>query len=382
MKKLMVGVAAVAAMLALNAQDDDFDFESDSDTEIETADEDDGEAEAEADEGEDGEAKPAKAGKKQEEQEKSYFILPLSSFADGKCEVLVPTKSEWQAVEEGRFYPLGSQYRTVGAEAQLKLRFGMNVEVTLKGDSLLSTVAQALGGASRTVVLGGGAFHMSLPRNMPEGKFFVTAPGFTILNAAGDSSYTYEKTGDGDRCFVKCLTGNLSVKGRHFDIIGVRASQGFEIRTSSDKLFTGLYGKAGDLNVKLDTGLWETMDFETHERTSEQRFADFKLSPKTAVRIHRAVPEIGENLAVTIMTFDSNGNRRDRYWFAENHFESSGSEIASNEDADAAERAKKKAAESDDTVAVDADIDEEEDDSSGDEAADEDSTSIDDDLDF
>ena len=381
MKKLIIAVAAATAMLALNAQDDDFDFESDDGAEIEA----DGDEEAGEDEaaGEEGETKPAKAGKKHEEAEKSYFILPLTSFADGKCEVLVPTKGEWQAVEEGRFYPLGSQYRTIGAESQLKLRFGMNVEVSVKGNSALATVAQALGGASRTVMLDAGSFHMSLPRNMPEGKFFVSTPGFTVLNAAGDSSYTYEKTGDGDKCFVRCLTGNLSVKGRHFDVIGVRASQGFEIRTSSDRLFTGLYGKAGDLNVKLDTGLWETIDFETHERTSEQRFADFKLSPKTAVRIHRAVPEIGENLAVTIMTFDSNGNRRDRYWFAENHFESSGSEIAVNEDSDAAEQAKKKAAESDDTVAVDADIDEEEDASSSDDDGDsDDSGSIDDDLDF
>lgn len=380
MKKLIVAVAMAAALLSVRAQDEELEDAAE-DVAMEESD---GE-ESQADESE----VAAKPGKKAEDASKPFFTLPLCLMLDGRGEVLVPTKGEWQPAEEGRFYPLGTVYRTVGPDSRMKVQIGLHVEVSVKGDSSFGTVAQALDVSTRTVVLKGGTIVVNLPRNMPEGLFFVTTPGFEVVNAAGESSYVYEQTGDGEKCFVRCMTGNLSARGRHFEILPLRASQGFAIRSSSDFLFTALYGKAGDLNVKLDTGLWETLDLDTKEKTSEHRYADFKLSPKTAVRIHRMMPDTGKNMAVTTMTFDANGDRKDRYWFAENHYETTGSDIAVEEDKEA-EEAARKAAEASDTEAVDADVDEDDDggssggdsdDPSSDDSSDS-SGSLDDDLDF
>ena len=374
MKKLIFGMAVAAAMLSVRAQDEDIEEAVEETPAAETAEED----------------APAAPKKKADDNGKPFFTLPACVLLDGAGEVLTPAQPEWQPAEEGRFYPLGTVYRTVGADSRMKVQFGPHVDVSLKGDSSFATVAQKLDVATRTIVLKGGTITANLPRNMPEGLFFVTTPGFEVINAAGESSYVYELTGDGEKCLVRCLTGNLAVRGRHFQILPLRASQGFAIRSSSDFLFTALYGKAGDLNVKLDTGLWETLDLDTKEKTSEQRFADFKLSPKTAVRIHRMMPEIGQNMAVTTLTFDANGDRKDRYWFAENHHETTGSDIIAEDDKES-EEAARKAAEAADTEAVDADVEDDADDDSAGGASDDDSagddadsgdSSDDDDLDF
>ena len=293
MKKLIFSMAVAAAVVAY-AQDEDFDEEE---TAEETV------AEEEAAEESDGKTADVK---KEQDNGKTFFLLPLTRTLDGEAQVLIPTKSEWQPVEEGKFYPLGSTYRTVGADSKLKIQLGTGVEVAMKGNSSFATLAQKLEVTTRTIALKGGTINVTLPRNLPDGQFFITSPGFTVINAAGESSYVYEHTGDGDKCWVKCLTGNLAVNGRHFSILPLRASQGFVIRNSSDFLLTAIYGKAGDLNVKLDTGRWETIDLDTKEKTSEQRFADFRLSPKMAVRIHRMMPEIGTDMSVTTMTFDAN----------------------------------------------------------------------------
>lgn len=353
MKKLIFSMAVAAAVVAY-AQDEDFDEEE---TAEETV------AEEEAAEESDGKTADSKSV---QDNGKTFFLLPLTRTLDGEAQVLIPTKSEWQPVEEGKFYPLGSTYRTVGADSKLKIQLGTGVEVAMKGNSSFATLAQKLEVTTRTIALKGGTINVTLPRNLPDGQFFITSPGFTVINAAGESSYVYEQTGDGDKCWVKCLTGNLAVNGRHFSILPLRASQGFVIRNSSDFLLTAIYGKAGDLNVKLDTGLWETIDLDTKEKTSEQRFADFRLSPKMAVRIHRMMPEIGTDMSVTTMTFDANGNRRDLYWFAENHHETTGSDIIA-EDNKEAEEAAKKAAEASDTEAVDVDVSEDAGDDEGEE---------------
>ncbi len=367
MKKLIFAVAA-AACFAVHAQDEDLsDLMGDGEEAEETEEAADGDEE-EAEEDEEGEE--AAAQKKSKAPEKLYYVLSLCHQYEGKCEALAPTQTEWRDAEEGRFYPLGTAFRTVGAASTAKIRLGPKVEVLVEGDSSFATVSQGLDVKTRTIELKSGKINVNLPRSMPEDMILVSAPGFTVVNAAGESRYEYEKTGDGDRCFIKCLTGNMSVKGRHFDVLNLRASQGFVIRSSSDLLFTGLYGKAGDLAVKLDVGLWEAIDLDTREKTTEHRYADWLLSPKTAVRIHRAVPAVGENLAVTIMTFDTNGDRKDRYWFAENHHETTGSEHQKDKDDKSEQEAKERAAAASDTDIVDIDIDEDDGGSAGDEGGD------------
>lgn len=362
MKKLIFAVAAAVCFAAVHAQDEDIsDFMDEGEEAAEEV--------AEGEEAsEDAEAESAPA--KNKAPEKLYYVLALCHQVEGRCEALIPTQTEWRETEEGRFYPLGTAFRTVGAASTAKIRLGPKVEVVVEGESSFATVVQPLEVKTRTIELKSGKINVNLPRSLPEGMIFISAPGWTVLNAAGESRYEYETTGDGDKCFIKCLTGNMSVKGRHFDVLNLRASQGFVIRNSSDLLFTGLYGKAGDLAVKLDTGLWETINLDTHEKTTEHRYADWLLSPKTVVRIHRAVPAVGENLAVTTMTFDTNGNRKDRYWFSENHHETTGSEHQADKDDKSDEEAKQRAADAADTDVVDIDVGEDDAGDSGDEGGD------------
>lgn len=261
--------------------------------------------------------------------EKLFHTLPRVREFAGTAEVLAPLSKEWVAVERGAFHPLGSAYRTVGSASRLTVEFGVGCSVSLEGDASFSTRAQPLGLQTRTIVLSGGVLNVKLPRNLPVGAFSVAAPnlvaapavgnvpGFTVDNPAGEARYTYERGVDGDNATIKCVTGVLSVKGRHYAIPEMHAADEVRIRTAQDGLFTGLYGLAGDYTVNLDQGLIQTVDFETQERKIEQKTLAWKLSPLTAAHIHRIVPAIGEKLSVTVMTFDAAGMLKNRCAFAE-----------------------------------------------------------------
>ena len=91
--------------------------------------------------------------------------------------------------------------------------------------------------------------------------------------------------------------------------------------------------------------------------------------PKTAVRIHRAVPEVGERMSVAVMTFDTKGELQNRCSFAEGRSEiNSGEEgagVLAKREADAA----KKAAETAEMISIE-EGDEEEEEDAGDSAED------------
>jgi hypothetical protein len=250
-------------------------------------------------------------------QEKFFHLLPFCRLLDGVGEVKRPGAAQWEALEEGRFYPLGCSYRTVGAQTRLTIQFGRESEVLIAGEASFGTLPQTLDVKSRTLMLETGTIEVHLPRNLPEGLFVVTAPGFTVVNPAGEARYTYTKTGDGDEVVVRCVTGALSLKGRHFEIPSMRAANEVKIRSSNDFLFTGLYGTSGDYIVKLDQGLIEMVDPVSGEKKLTEKPLEWRLSPQTAVRIHRAKPALGERMSVTTMTFDETGALRNRCAFAE-----------------------------------------------------------------
>ena len=127
----------------------------------------------------------------------------------------------------------------------------------------------------------------------------------------------------------------------------MKAANEIRIRTSEDQLTTVLFGSRGDVLMQLDQGLFQDKDYSTGEKKIKARTLDWKLSPKTTVRIHRAKPAVGKNLAVTIMTFDSKGELRNRCAFAENMFEVNSGEIAKK----AAQIAEQQASEMDATDA-------------------------------
>jgi hypothetical protein len=252
---------------------------------------------------------------------KIFNILPLCRALEGTAEVMLPGTGTWQPAQEGRYYPLGSSYRSVGPDSRVSIMFGPESEVILKGDGFFSTRAQAVGDQTRAITLGAGVICVKLPNNLPEGRFKVCAPGFTALNPAGESRFAFKGVGDGDEAVIRCVTQSLSVEGRHFRIPQMRSANEIKIRTSQDNLMTAIYGKSGDVPVVLDQGRIRIKDFETGEMKEEDKTLEWKLSPQTAVRIHRALPSIGERMSVSVMTFDANGELCNRCAFAEGRVE-------------------------------------------------------------
>ena len=278
----------------------------------------------------DGEAAPDGAAlAPKADTSKLFYLLPYCRELEGKGEVLMPGAAEWKPVDEGKYYPLGSAYRCVGTSSTMTIRFGPGCDVIIKGSSSFSTRVHPIGEHKRAINLRDGTIVVSLPNNLPVDTFTVNAPGFTVYNPAGRSRYTYRTMpdGEGDEAFVRCVTQSMSVKGRHFDIAGMKAANELRIRTSKDNLFTALYGKSGDIAVKLDQGRIFVKDFATGKMNQEDKFLDWRLSPETAVRIHRAMPAIGDKMSVTVMTFDSHGELKNRCAFAEHRAEVNSGEL-------------------------------------------------------
>ena len=329
-----LSVAATVCGLSLYAQDD---IDDDADSA--------GSAEASAEGGEEADVGIDIGGQihHTKSEPKYFYTLPTVSKLEGKASVLKPGARDWEDVAEGRFYPLGSVFRTIGASTRLTVALGKECCVIIAGEASFGTRGQGLGVKTRAILLKDGVITVDLPRNLPEGLFFVDAPGFTVVNPAGKSAYRYVKTGDGDKATIRCVTGSLAIEGLHFKILSMRAANEVCIQTSQDALFTGIYGTRGDYICKLDQGLIKILDVETNDSHTEQKFLEWKVSPRTAVRIQRAVPEIGDNMAVTVMTFDATGNLKNRCAFAENRFEVNSGELAPHDKESQAELEKKAA---------------------------------------
>lgn len=258
----------------------------------------------------------------------NFSTLPFCRLVEPPVEVRKP-KGEWVSAEEGKFYPLGTSYRTHKG-GKLVLSFGANSTATIEGDASFGTRLQKVGGSSRTVVLDSGKVTFQLADNLPDGAFFVVAPGFEAFNAAGESTFTYERTVDGDKAVVRCVTGSLAVKGRHFNIPQMRAADEIVVVTSHDHLITVLEGTSGDYNVKLDQGVRATTEVDDNGALKEvvaNEVLDWRLSPKTRVVINRAVPAIGERMSVHTMAFDASGEKRSDRVFCEGRSELNSGEL-------------------------------------------------------
>lgn len=270
-------------------------------------------------------AKGENSGKK--DSSKPFYLLPCCRTVEGIVEVLKPGAKEWESVEEGKYYPLGSKYRSVGPASSLCLAFGYYSEVHMEGNSSFGTLLMPLGEMKRAITLDSGTISIKMPNNLPEGLFTVNAPGFVAYNPAGESRYVYTKTVDGDEVLVRCVTKSLSLKGRNFDIASMRAANELKIRSSNDFLATSLYGMSGDILVKLDQGCFSYRDLGTGEMKVEEKNLDWKLSPRTVVRIYRGKNDLGSNLSVTVITFDARGDLKNRCAFTEHCIEVNSGEL-------------------------------------------------------
>ncbi len=338
---------SVFGLSTVRAEDEAADTESAGEVEV---------AEGEESEGESSEGMPATR-----KTEKLYHILPYCRTLEGSAEVLCPGSTTWEPIQEGKFYALGSAYRTLNNETHLIIKFGKEIDVEIKGLASFGTRAQPLGDQTRTITLGSGTITVKSPRNLPDGVFIVTAPGFRTTDLKGNSRYTYTKSedGDGDMVVVRCVTGELSLEGRHFKVVSMKVANEIKIRTSLDQLFTGLYGSRGDYTVRLDQGRHQIKDHGERDEEGnvltreEEKYLDWTLSPQTSVRIHRAMPALGEKMAVTVLTFDATGLLKNSCTFVENSILVNSGEQGPVLKKDR-ESLVKKAAEATETVTVDA----------------------------
>ena len=321
MKSIVSMIAVASAVVSLGVKADDIDdlLGGDSSSSSESAAVS-SEAEGEAiDEGESVE------GEADEEAEKKpavkiFHLLPFCRSIEGTAEVMFAGNKDgegWQPIEDGRYYPLGASFRTVGSDARLKIEFGPECSVEISGEASFGTRPQQLGERVRALDLISGTITVKLPTQMPEGSFSVNAPGFSVKNPVGESRYTYNRTADGDEAIVRCVTQKLTLVGPNFTAPVMRAANEIKIVTSQDQLMTALYGSRGDYILRLDQGIVVNKDFGTGEKKHEQKLLDWKLSPQTSVRIHRAKLPIGKRKAVTVMTFDARGELHNRCAFTE-----------------------------------------------------------------
>lgn len=308
----------------------------------------DGESNAEPSE----EAAEASVGQAKQAQGKVFTSLPFCRTIEGVGEVRIPGSDAWVAAEEGRFYPLGSSYRVIG-NGRMTIAFGPECIATIVDGAEFGTRVST-DGKSRTVVLGSGILELDLARNLPEGAFFVTAPGFVVKNPAGESKFVYTDKGDGEDVVVRCVTGTLAIDGQHFSIATMRAADEIRIRTSHDMLETILYGTSGDYIVKLDRGVVtknEVADDGSVKPVCEESMLDWHLSPSTKVRINRLAPTVGKRLSVAVMTFDASGAMKNNFAFTEGRAEVNTGELVAAPKEEGEELAKR-AAEATETTDV------------------------------
>ncbi len=290
----------------------------------------------------------ARAQQAKTREERVFYTLPICRRVEGVCEVMKPGASAWEAAEEGRYYPLGSSFRTGAQGGALTVAFGKTCFAKIENGASFATRPQKLSEVSRTLVLTGGDVTLSLPSTLKPGLMSVTTASWTAKNLCGESKFSYRDTGDGSVADVQCLTGALSVEGRHYTIPQMHAADVVRIRSTQDELETILYGKSGDYVVQLDQGMrfvTEAKEDGTFEEVCESSTLDFHLSVGTRVQINRAVPDVGQRMSVTMMTFDSMGQLKNQFAYAEGRPEVNTGELVVTVSKDATSAAQRAAAE-------------------------------------
>ena len=287
---------------------------------------------------------------------KPFTALFRCVRATGTVQILKPNASEWEAVKEGHFYPLGTSMRILkdaGTSGSAEFSFGPEASLKMEDAAEVATRPIEIGEPTRTVVLKAGRVTLKLPRTLKEGLFSVTAPYFTCSNLAGESLFDYQVLPDGDEVVVRCVTGTMSLEGRHYKIPRMAAANQVRIRSTGDDLFSWLRGESGDSKVTLDQGMVVEKNFETGEEKDVPKMLEFTLSPRCAIKIFRRRSPVGGNMLVSTMTFDASGQIKNRCAFAEGRSNVNSGELVIAPAAASAETEKAKVA-SEETEEVEA----------------------------
>lgn len=249
---------------------------------------------------------------------KCFHSLVRFMKTDGEVLVRLPRQSAFTPASEGKFYPQGSTFRVSGGEkAETEFEFGEEVLLKVSGSAEFAVAESSGDTVNRTIVPVKGVFTVSLPRTFPVGHFSVAYPHFTAKDLAGESRHELTPSGDGEEAVVHVITGILALDGAHYAVQRMSAADRIRIRTTHDALFTSLRGEAGDCKVMLDQGVSVYRDPMSGEMKKQERKLEFSLTPQRAIKIFRKRSQIGGRMAVSVMTFDSAGEMRNRYTFAE-----------------------------------------------------------------
>lgn len=295
-------------------------------------------------------------------EDKFFYPLMRCRDLEGPVQVLRPRDSDWMDAEEGRYYPLGSIVRVMGdakTKASVRFEFGTKSHVVASGDVEFATREIKIGDVARTLVLRKGRVDVKLPLQLKEGLFSVEAPHFKCESLAGESWFVYAPAVGGDAVTVRCVTGTMSVSGRHFKFPRLVAANQIRITTSSNGLHSEIVGESGDCKAVLDQGILAERNFETGEMEEKVKSLDFTLSPRCRIDIARAKSRVGGRMVVSMMTFNSAGDMKNRVAFAEGRANvNSGELVVSTKAAEDDKAAKSKVRDDEtETVEVKADDD-------------------------
>ena len=249
------------------------------------------------------------------------FFYPLIRCREvrGTVQVLRPRTEDWVDAEEGRYYPLGSIVRVGDGKVPAWTMFEFGDKSSLvAGDGVeFSTKEIKIGDLTRTLVLRKGRVDIKLPLQLKEGFFSVEAPNFKCENLAGESRFDYSAADDGDEAVVRCVTGSMALSGKHFKFPRLVAANQLRITTTGKGLFSLIKGESGDCKAQLDQGLVAERNFDTGDLVEKQKSLDFTLSPQCVIKIFRAKSSVGGRTVVSMMTFGSTGDMKNRIAFAE-----------------------------------------------------------------
>lgn len=293
---------------------------------------------------------------------KYFYPLLRCAQATGSVQILRPRTEEWIDAQVGRYYPLGSAVRVSGdgkVAPEAAFEFGEKAVLKVNGNAEFATQEIKIGERVRTLLLKKGRVDLALPLQLKAGLFRVIAPNFTCENLAGESWFDYTAGDDGDEAVVRCVTGSLALVGKHYKFPRLVAANQLRVVTTGANLFTALLGESGDCKAQLDQGILAERNFETGETVEQAKTLDFALSPQCAIKIFRAKSASG-GTAVSMMTFNSAGEMKNRTAFTEGRANVNSGELVISTKAAEADKAAQKARVDEETEAVEIKADEEE----------------------
>ncbi|MBR1871165.1 MAG: hypothetical protein IJ802_05005 [Kiritimatiellae bacterium] len=288
---------------------------------------------------------------------KPFHALVRCTRVQGEVQIMRPGASDWQNVEEGRYYPMGAIFKARRTGAVLpdlpaaEFELGKDAYVRIKEAGEFALRNAAIGEQKRTVVLRAGTIDVAMPRTMPQGAMTVAAPHFEVTNLTGESVYAYKTTADGDEAIVRVVTGTLSLRGAHYDIAEMTAADKIRIRTTGDDLETFLRGETGTYKVKIDQGIERRRNYVTNADEDVAEALDYQVTPKCAVKIFRRRSVAADRMIVSTLTFDAKGKMQNRRVFAEGLYNVNSGELVLKQHVDVAGDAASGKAE--DTTALD-----------------------------